>query len=364
VKFGGHTEAWTDDQGRYRVRWIPQTEVKGVAYDTPILGYRVRTCNVLRLWKAEAVESFDFAAFNLGNYDRAVEEKVASETITKVLYPNDEAHRGKELRLKQQFFFTSCSLQDMLHVHALLGGTPASFHEKWAVQLNDTHPAIAVAELMRLLLDEQGLAWEQAWAITRSTFAYTNHTLLPEALEKWTVDLFGALLPRHLEIIFELNRRFLDEVRVAYPGDESRVARLSLIDESGARYVRMAHLACLGSHTINGVAQLHSDLLRQTVLRDFAELWPGKFCNVTNGVTTRRFVAISNPDLTQIITNVSATAGCATWTSFANSNRLPMIQSFNSNGAPPSSLTNNVLPLSLPNAPAPSSSRNPSSTCR
>jgi starch phosphorylase len=179
---------------------------------------------------------------------------------------------------------------------------PRTFHQKWAVQLNDTHPSIAVAELMRLLVDEQGLAWDEAWAITRSTFAYTNHTLLPEALEKWTVDLVGALLPRHLEIIFELNRRFLDEVRAAYPGDESRVARLSLIDESGARYVRMAHLACLGSHTINGVAQLHSELLKQTVLCDFAELWSEKFCNVTNGVTPRRFVAVSNPGLTQIIT--------------------------------------------------------------
>ncbi|MGA7393938.1 MAG: glycogen/starch/alpha-glucan phosphorylase [Terrimicrobiaceae bacterium] len=302
VKFGGHTEAWTDEQGRYQVRWIPETEVKGVAYDTPILGYRVETCNILRLWKAEAVESFDFAAFNLGDYDRAVEEKVASETITKVLYPNDEAHRGKELRLKQQFFFTSCSLQDMLRIHALLGGTPATFHEKWAVQLNDTHPSVAVAELMRLLIDEHKLAWEQAWAITRSTFAYTNHTLLPEALEKWTVDLFGTLLPRHLEIVFEINRRFLDEVRAAFPDEESRAARLSLIDESGARYVRMAHLACVGSHTINGVAQLHSELLKQTVLCDFAELWPEKFCNVTNGVTPRRFVAVSNPGLTQLIT--------------------------------------------------------------
>jgi glucan phosphorylase len=183
------------------------TEVKGVAYDTPILGYRVETCNILRLWKAEAVESFDFAAFNLGDYDRAVEEKVASETITKVLYPNDEAHRGKELRLKQQFFFTSCSLQDMLRIHALLGGTPATFDKKWAVQLNGTHPAVAVAELMRLLVDEYGLDWDQAWTITGATLAYTNHTLLPEALEKWTVDLFGALLPRHLEIVFEINRR-------------------------------------------------------------------------------------------------------------------------------------------------------------
>ena len=302
VKFGGHTEAWTDEQGQYRVRWIPETEVKGVAYDTPILGYRVDTCNILRLWKAEAVESFDFAAFNLGDYDRAVEEKVSSETITKVLYPNDETHRGKELRLKQQIFFTSCSLQDMLRIHAMLGGTLATLHEKWAAQLNDTHPAVAVAELMRLLVDEHGLPWEQAWEVTRSTFAYTNHTLLPEALEKWTVDLFGTLLPRHLEIVFEINRRFLDGVRAQFPGDDARIERLSLIDESGLRYVRMAHLACVGSHTINGVAQLHSELLKQTVLRDFAELWPKKFCNVTNGVTPRRFVAVSNPGLTQLIT--------------------------------------------------------------
>ena len=302
VNLGGHTEAGTDEQGRYRVHWIPEIEVKGVAYDTPIVGYRVGTCDILRLWKAEAVESFDFAAFNLGDYDRAVQEKMMSETITKVLYPNDEAHRGKELRLKQQFFFTSCSLQDMLRIHALLGGTPGDFHEKWAVQLNDTHPAIAVAELMRLLVDEHGLGWDPAWAVTRATFAYTNHTLLPEALEKWTVDLFGMLLPRHLEIVFEINRRFLDEVRALFPGDEVRIARLSLIDESGPRYVRMAHLASVGSHTINGVAQLHSDLLKQTVLRDFAELEPEKFCNVTNGVTPRRFVAVSNPGLTQLIT--------------------------------------------------------------
>ncbi len=301
VKFGGRTEPW-GEQGQFRVRWIPKTEVKGVAYDTPISGYQVDTCNVLRLWKAEAVESFDFAAFNHGDYDRAVEDKVNSETITKVLYPNDEAHRGKELRLKQQFFFTSCSLQDMLRIHALLGGSPATFHEKWAVQLNDTHPAVAVAELMRLLVDDHGLGWNEAWAVTRATFAYTNHTLLPEALEKWTVDLFGSLLPRHLEIVFEINRRFLDEVRAALPGDTARLARLSLIDESGPRYVRMANLACVGSHTINGVAQLHSELLKQTVLRDFAELWPGKFCNVTNGVTPRRFVAVSNPGFTQLVT--------------------------------------------------------------
>ena len=302
VKFGGRTETFLKD-GRLLGRWIPETEVKGVAYDTPILGYRVNTCDILRLWKAEAIESFDFAAFNHGDYYRAVQDKMASENITKVLYPNDEVAVGKELRLKQQFFFTSCSLQDMLRIHQMLGGTPGTFHEKWAVQLNDTHPAVAVAELMRLLLDEHALGWDEAWNITTATFAYTNHTLLPEALEKWNVDLFGALLPRHLEIIYEINRRFLDDVRQKFPGDDARLARLSLIDESKPRSVRMAHLATVGSHAVNGVAQLHSDLLKQTVLRDFAELWPERFCNVTNGVTPRRFVALSNPGLANLITS-------------------------------------------------------------
>jgi starch phosphorylase len=302
VKFGGRSETYTDEHGRSRVRWIPETEVKGIAYDTPITGYRAGTCDILRLWKAEAVESFDFAAFNHGDYYRAVQDKMVSENITKVLYPNDEVAAGKQLRLKQQFFFSSCSLQDMLRIHAVLGGTPETFHEKWAVQLNDTHPAIAVAELMRLLVDEHAVDWDEAWKITRATFAYTNHTLLPEALEKWSVDLFHALLPRHLEIIYEINRRFLDDVRAKFPGD-ARIARLSLIDESGPRYVRMANLATVGSHMINGVAQLHSELLKQTVMRDFAELWPEKFCNVTNGVTPRRFVALSNPGLTKLITD-------------------------------------------------------------
>jgi starch phosphorylase len=302
VGFGGHTEAWTDEQGHSRIRWVPATKVMGVAYDTPIAGYQVVTCNTLRLWKAEAIESFNFEAFNHGDYDRAVEDKGASETITKVLYPNDEAHQGKVLRLKQQFFFSSCSLQDMLRLQKLLGSTPQTFHESWAVQLNDTHPAVAVAELMRLLVDVHQLAWDEAWEVTRATFAYTNHTLLPEALEKWTVDLFASLLPRHLEIIYEINRRFLDEVRAAFPGDGARLARLSIIDESGPRYVRMAHLASVGSHKINGVAQLHSELLKQTVLCDFARLWPDKFCNVTNGVTPRRFVAVANPQLAQLIT--------------------------------------------------------------
>jgi starch phosphorylase len=302
VPFGGRTESGTDDQGRYRVRWIPRTVVKGVAYDTPILGYRVGTCNPLRLWKAEAVESFDFTAFNHGDYYRAVEDKMFSENITKVLYPNDEQIGGKALRLQQQFFFVTCSLQDMIRVHRLLKRPLETFHEKWAVQLNDTHPAVAVAELMRLLVDEHGMDWDIAWGVTGKTFAYTNHTLLPEALEKWPVGLFGDLLPRHLEIIYEINRRFLDEVRARFPGDDARLARMSLIDESGERYVRMANLATVGSHRVNGVAQLHSDLLVRTVMHEFAELWPDKFCNVTNGVTPRRFVAVSNPPLAQLIT--------------------------------------------------------------
>ncbi len=302
VKFGGHTEKWLDDHGRFRVRWVPRDVVRGVAYDTPILGYRVRTCNYLRLWKAEAVESFDFEAFNHGDYYRAVEDKMASENITKVLYPNDEVAQGKILRLQQQFFFVSCSLQDIIRLHGLLGKPIERLHETWAAQLNDTHPAIAVAELMRLLVDEHALAWDAAWAVTQKTLGYTNHTLLPEALEKWPVELLGGLLPRHLEIIYEINRRFLDEVRARFPGDEGRAARMSIIDEGGDRAVRMAHLATVGSHTVNGVAALHSRLLTETVLRDFFELWPEKFVNVTNGVTPRRFVAVSNPPLARLLT--------------------------------------------------------------
>jgi glycogen phosphorylase len=301
VKFGGRTEPWTGEDGRYRVRWIPETVVKGVAYDTPVLGYRVGTCNNLRLWKAEAVESFDFDAFNHGDYYRAVEDKMHSENITKVLYPNDEVAQGKALRLQQQYFFVTCSLQDMIRLHMTLKRPLEQFHEKWAVQLNDTHPAIAVAELMRLLVDGHHLDWDTAWHVTQHTFSYTNHTLLPEALEQWPVKLLGQILPRHLELIYEINARFLAEVRATYPGDDARVARLSIIDEAGERCVRMAHLATVGSHHVNGVARLHSDLLRQTVMRDFAEWWPGKFCNVTNGVTPRRFLAVSNRPLAELI---------------------------------------------------------------
>ncbi len=303
VKYGGYTEAWTDPEGHYRVRWIPRHVVKGIAFDTPIIGYRVGTCNRLRLWTAEAVESFDFDAFNHGDYYRAVEDKMFSENITKVLYPNDEFLEGRQLRLEQQYFLVSCSLQDMLRLHLAQGRALTTFHEKFAVQLNDTHPSLAIPELMRLLVDEHELAWESAWQITRQTFAYTNHTLLPEALEKWPVSLLQRVLPRHLQIIYEINRRFLDEVRERFPGDEERVRRLSLIDEAGDRSVRMAHLAAVGCRAVNGVARLHTELLKSQVLGDFHALWPDRICNVTNGVTPRRFVVVSNPGLTSLISS-------------------------------------------------------------
>ena len=302
VNFGGRTEAYTDDQGRHRMRWIPGQVVKGVPHDMAILGHRVNTANTLRLWKAEAAESFDFQEFNVGDYYGAVHDKVMTENITKVLYPNDEHIEGKQLRLEQQYFFVSCSLQDMIRMHLHAGGSLNQFHEAFAAQLNDTHPSIGVAELMRLLVDEHQMNWDVAWDITRKTFAYTNHTLLPEALEKWPINLFGSLLPRHLEIIYEINRRFLDEIRLKYPNDASRIARMSLIDESGERYVRMAYLATVGSHKVNGVAELHSELLKETTLHDFYELWPQKFLNVTNGVAPRRFVVASNPRLSSLAT--------------------------------------------------------------
>ncbi len=303
VKLGGHTEGYTDEHGRYRVRWFPHQIVKGIPYDTPILGYKVNTCNTLRLWAAEAPESFDFGAFNSGDYVGAVQEKMVSETLSKVLYPNDNISQGKRLRLAQQIFFVSCSLQDMIHIMKRQGIPLTRFHEKFVIQLNDTHPSVAVAELMRLLVDEHGLDWDQAWSVTTKTFAYTNHTLLPEALERWPLPLFQELLPRHLEIIFEINSRFLDDVRIRYPDDPARVQRLSIIDESGERYVRMANLACVGSYAINGVAALHSELLKKDVLRDFYEFYPHKFNNKTNGVTPRRFIVLSNPRLTQLVSS-------------------------------------------------------------
>ncbi len=302
VNFGGRTEQFHDEQGNFRVRWVPHRVVKGIAHDTPVSSYRGDLIDLLRLWKSEAVESFDFESFNVGDYYKAVNEKVISETVSKVLYPNDEPEIGKTLRLGQQYFFVSCSLQDMIRIHLQRGRSLDTFHESFSVQLNDTHPSIAVAELMRLLLDEHIMEWDRAWQITRQTMAYTNHTLLPEALEKWSLQLFSRSLPRHMEIIYEINRRFLDEVRLRFPGDDGLASRLSLIDESGEKYVRMAHLAAVGSHRVNGVAALHSDLLTRTVMKDLYDFYPERFMNVTNGVTPRRWIALSNPGLTELLT--------------------------------------------------------------
>jgi len=272
-----------------------------VPHDVPVLGYRVNTCDRLRLWRADATESFDFYAFNIGDYYGAVEEKVGSETLSKVLYPNDGTDEGRRLRLKQQHFFVSCSLQDMLRNLDHRGIPVQEFPDHWAVQLNDTHPAIAVAELMRLLIDDKHLDWADAWDITSRALSYTNHTLLPEALEKWGVDLFSNLLPRHYELICEINRRFLQQVRLKFPGNDQILRKVSIIDEEGRKTVRMAHLATIASHHVNGVAALHSDLVKSELFPEFAALWPEKFTNVTNGVTPRRWVALANPRLSALL---------------------------------------------------------------
>jgi starch phosphorylase len=301
VGFGGRTETWTDEQGQFRVKWIPAESIMGIPYDTPVPGYGVQNCNFLRLWAAVAAESFDLSAFNVGDYLKSVQEKMSAENITKVLYPNDQGEEGKALRLKQQYLLVSCSLQDMLRLYRQRLPDVSAFDQKFAIQLNDTHPALTVLELMRLLVDVHLVPWDKAWAITTKSCAYTNHTLLPEALETWSLPLFGRLLPRHLEIAYEINRRFLEEATARFPNDPARIARLSLIDENGERRIRMANLATVGSHSVNGVAALHSELLKTTVMSDFAALWPEKFTNVTNGVTPRRFVRLCNPGLSKLI---------------------------------------------------------------
>lgn len=302
VGFGGHTEIYHGEGSQRRLRWRPARVITGVPYDTPIPGYKVNNVNLLRLWSAEAHTSFDFADFNTGDYYGAVEEKISAETITKVLYPNDEQFLGKRLRLEQQYFFVSCSLQDMIRRHLFTHSSLDDFSDSFTVQLNDTHPAIAVPELMRLLVDIHLYEWDQAWTITCATLCYTNHTLLPEAMEKWELDLFGTLLPRHLEIVYDINSRFLDQVRMKYPGDDARIKRMSIIDDTGPKYVRMANLACIGSKAINGVASMHTDLLRKHTLADWNDMFPGKIRNITNGVTPRRWIAVSNPRLTRLIT--------------------------------------------------------------
>jgi glycogen phosphorylase len=304
VRFGGQVEHYEDGEHCQRVRWVPESTIYGIAYDTPILGYGVCNVNRLRLWKSEARESFDLQAFNTGDYYGAVNDMVTAQNITKVLYPNDEPEVGRALRLRQQYFFVSCSLQDMIRLTLRDQGGIEHFAEQFVVQLNDTHPAIGIAEFMRLLVDEHRMDWEVAWNLTRRSFAYTNHTLLPEALETWPVALFQKILPRHIEIIYEINSRFLDDVRMRFIGEPERVARMSLIDEGtgeGSRSVRMANLACVGSLAINGVARLHTELLKHTVLKDFHDMWPEKFQNKTNGVTPRRFVALANPPLAALL---------------------------------------------------------------
>ena len=280
---------------------MPAEHAIGIPHDVPVLGYQVNTCNRLRLWRADATESFDFYAFNIGDYYGAVEEKVGSETLSKVLYPNDGTDEGRRLRLKQQHFFVSCSLQDMLRSFEKRQIPLEEFPQHWAIQMNDTHPAIAVAELMRLLIDEKHLPWDAAWSITSRCLAYTNHTLLPEALEKWNLPLFASLLPRHLEIIYEINRRFLQQVRLRYPGNNKILRTLSIIDEDGDKAVRMAHLATIGAHHVNGVAALHSQLVKTNLMPEFSALWPEKFTNVTNGVTPRRWLALANPKLRTLL---------------------------------------------------------------
>ena len=302
VGFGGRVENYVSDHNNYRCRWVPEEQVVAVPYDVLQLGYRVNSCNRIRLWRADATDVFDFYAFNIGDYLGSVEQSVSSETISKVLYPNDGTDQGKTLRLKQQYFFVSASLQDMFNSLDRRGIPIENFAEHYQVQLNDTHPSVAVAELMRLLVDVRHLEWEDAWEITHAAIAYTNHTLLPEALEKWDLRLFKSLLPRHMEIIYEINRRFLNAVRIKYPADESMLAKMSIIDEHGNKSVRMAHLATVGSHHVNGVAALHSDLIKKQLMPEFYDMWPHKFTNVTNGVTPRRWLASCNPNLATVLT--------------------------------------------------------------
>ncbi|TNF28380.1 MAG: glycogen/starch/alpha-glucan phosphorylase [Deltaproteobacteria bacterium] len=304
VNFGGHVVEGHDAEGRYRVRWVDTKKVLGVPYDIPCPGYGHNTVNTLRLWSARASREFDLEVFNDGDYRRAVEEKALSESISKVLYPKDETPQGKELRLRQQYFFVCCSIHDIVRRYKKYHDTFEAFPSKVAIQLNDTHPAITVAELMRVFIDDEGLGWDEAWDLTTQTVGYTNHTLLTEALERWPVEMFSRLLPRHMAIIFEINARFLSQVARQFPGDDARIGRMSLIEEGPVKQVRMAHLATVGSHSVNGVAALHSDLVRTELLPDFAEMWPERFNNKTNGVTPRRWLLLCNPQLADLITGV------------------------------------------------------------
>ncbi|MBS0631716.1 MAG: glycogen/starch/alpha-glucan phosphorylase [Verrucomicrobia bacterium] len=303
VKVFGHVENVFDDRGNYRPKWVGTKTILGVPHDIPTAGYGTKTVNLLRLWASKSTEDFDLAAFNRGGYVEAVHEKAVGETISKVLYPNDKTENGKELRLVQQYFFVACSLRDIIRRHFRdKANSWQNFADKVAVQLNDTHPAIAVVELMRILIDEENMEWTAAWAIVTRTYGYTNHTLLPEALEKWSVPLFERVLPRHLQIIFEINGRHLKEVAARWPGDHDKQRICSLIEENGQKMVRMAHLSVVGSHAVNGVAALHTALLKKHLFPEFDALYPGKFQNKTNGITPRRWLLKSNPRLAELIT--------------------------------------------------------------
>ena len=299
VHFGGHVECF-NVAGRQQWRWVAAEHVEGVPYDLPIVGYS-NAVNSLRLWSARAMEEFDLADFNKGSYVEAVESKVLAENLTKVLYPNDNTMAGKELRLRQQYFFVACSLKDILRRYRELNRTWDALPDKVFIHLNETHPALVIPELMRILVDHEGLGWDKAWDLTRRSTGYTNHTILPEALEKWPVAMMERLLPRHLQIIYEINGRFLQEISAQYPGDVKRLQRMSLIDENGERYVRMAHLCIIGSSSVNGVAELHSQILKDSLFRDFYDFCPEKFHNVTNGITPRRWLLKANPMLAQLI---------------------------------------------------------------
>jgi starch phosphorylase len=303
VRFGGRVVFQRERDGNLRASWVDARTVIGLPYDSFIVGHRTDTANTLRLWAARATSDFDLQFFNEGDFRRAVEEKIDTENISKVLYPNDQSDEGKKLRLKQQYFFVACSIADIVRRYKKRHTTFDAFPEKIAIQLNDTHPAIAVAELMRVLIDEELLTWEAAWSITERTLGYTNHTLLPEALERWPVGMFESLLPRHLQIIFEINQRFLHQVMLKWPGDNDRLRRMSIIEEGFPKQVRMAHLATVGSHSVNGVAQLHSDLLQRYLLADFHALWPERFNNKTNGVAPRRWILHANPRLTKLLSS-------------------------------------------------------------
>jgi len=299
----GHVENVFDDRGNYVSKWVGWKKLLGVPYDIPVPGYGTGTVNFLRLWESRASEEFDFEAFNSGGYEQAVREKNMSETVSKVLYPNDKTESGKELRLVQQYFFVACSMRDIIRRFHKNNSDWQLFPEKVAIQLNDTHPAVGIVELMRLLHDEYELPWDEAWSIVTRTFAYTNHTLLPEALEKWSVGLFQKVLPRHLQIIFEINKRFLESVEAKWPGDVEKKRHLSLIEEGGNQMVRMAHLSVVGSHSVNGVAALHTRLLKSDLFPEFDQLYPGKFNNKTNGITPRRWLLACNPRLSDLISS-------------------------------------------------------------